>query len=217
MSSSRTVLSVAALVLCAALGLAETNTAWKCSEVIDGDTIRVESDDGTLMVVHLFGVDAPELEQARGVEARDFVAHIATGKQIDLELKNKPGQASVAIVRVENVDIAVELAEAGLAWLAQDGATSDEYVVAIFSARAQKASLWSDEEPMHPAEWREENLKPAPTPTPRHELADLAATTSLTGENGEPIVISDIPSIYARNRKRCSSGKPWFKSQWRQP
>jgi len=52
-----------------------------CTEIIDGDTFRLENGE----LVRLIGIDAPELGQPGGELSREYLAHLILGKQITLE------------------------------------------------------------------------------------------------------------------------------------
>lgn len=186
----------------AAAATAETEGAWICTEVVDGDTIRVESPDGSPVTLHLFGVDAPELDQDRGLEAKAFVEDRALGRAIEVTLKIRQADASIAVVAVDGRDLAAEITAAGLAWLTRDGDTADEYAIAVFTARAGKLALWSDVDPIHPSQWRaQRSTVHPPSAAPRKSLSEYAASTRIAAETGEPIVVSDIPSALTRDRE----------------
>ncbi len=80
----RAIASIAFLVVLIAVATVGAGTSWKCREVIDGDTLVAESDAGRVVRVNLFGIDAPELDQGRGAEAKAFVEEIALGKAITI-------------------------------------------------------------------------------------------------------------------------------------
>lgn len=65
-------------------------TAYRVTEVTDGDTITVDI-DGKPVKVRLLGVDAPELGREHGAESHNAVAHLLQGESVYLE-SDKPDQ-----------------------------------------------------------------------------------------------------------------------------
>lgn len=196
----RATVSIAFLVVLIAAATVGAETSWKCREVIDGDTLVAESDAGRVVRVNLFGIDAPELDQGRGAEAKAFVEEIALEKAITISAVGDDLAEITASVSVDTVDLAEALVRSGNAWLSKDGNTSEVYAIALFSARSEGTGLWSETEAEHPSQWRQRHRQPSPTPAPLR-LSDIAASLELPGENGEPVVISDIPSAFTRNRE----------------
>lgn len=62
---------------------------WTCDDVIDGDTINVtpnwEWRNQSGSRVRLAGVDAPELHQPGGQDAKRKLINLVYGKQVDLK------------------------------------------------------------------------------------------------------------------------------------
>jgi endonuclease YncB( thermonuclease family) len=189
---------VAAAVLAAASAGAEA--PWRCVDVIDGDTIVAESGPGRSLRVELFGIDAPELEQPFGPEAREHVAEIAQGREIELSDTGTGTGTVTASVRVDGNDLSDAQIRAGFAWLPQEGETTEDLAIALFMAQSEGTGLWSESEPEHPAVWRKRHRK-LPTPTPVPRLSDLAAKVDLSSTDGEGVVIEDIPPRLTQHRE----------------
>ncbi len=49
-------------------------------QVVDGDTLDVEHEDGTVNKIRLANIDAPELAQEGGQEAKDALESLVQGK-----------------------------------------------------------------------------------------------------------------------------------------
>ena len=198
MRSPRTIPVATALVAAIAAAAGPT---WICREVIDGDTIVAESDTGQVVRIDLFGVDAPEIGQPFGGEARSFLEGAALGRELALARTGNDDSSVTASVSVDGVDLSEALVRSGFAWLPADGASSDVIAIALFGARSEGAGLWSDSKAEHPSLWRESHRPAQPTPAPPQRLADIAATIKLAGEDGQAAVISDIPSAFTRDRE----------------
>ena len=187
-----------------AFGIATSGSAettWKCTEVIDGDTIVAESDTGQTVEVDLFGVDAPEISQPFGEEAKKFLEDLVLGQQISISNASKAENRVTAVVHVDGADVSEAMVREGLAWLPKDDNTAETIAIAIFSARAEGAGLWSDENAEHPSLWRDRHRPPPPGPTPEPRLSDIAGSIDLGHKSGEPVVIADIPPRFMTNHE----------------
>ena len=121
--------------------------------VTDGDTLVVSAGRHQT-VVQIAGIDAPELTQPFGKEARDFLAETAVKKTVTVEvLETKENRSVVARVTIDGKDLAETLVEEGLAWASDDPspATLKE---AEERAQAGKDGLWSGADPTPPWEFR---------------------------------------------------------------
>ncbi len=103
-------------------------------EVLDGDSMRYNG-----VVVHLWGVDAPEKGQVcadgwpAGQIATEYLAGLVHGRKVSCDLKNTPGTGpAFAVCKVDGQDLSASMASAGMAWayLAQ----SNDYAVADANA-----------------------------------------------------------------------------------
>jgi endonuclease YncB( thermonuclease family) len=124
-------------------------------DVKDGDTLIVLR-NRTRLVVELPGVDAPELDQPFGPEARRFAAKLVKGKVVTIEMF-RPGSPIYGAVRFSKDRIlAHEMVQAGMAW----ATTTDKSSVfreAQEAAKKARLGLWvnsEEEEPIPPWEWR---------------------------------------------------------------
>jgi hypothetical protein len=80
-------------------------------KVIDGDTLYVGPTK-----IRLQGVAAPELDEPRGPEARDFPTTIALGKRARCDLTGERSfDRQVAVCRIDGQDLGRLIVEAGLA------------------------------------------------------------------------------------------------------
>jgi endonuclease YncB( thermonuclease family) len=198
MKPPRAIVVLTTVVVAATAG---AETTWRCREVIDGDTIVAESDAGQIVQVNLYGVDAPEIAQPSGDEAKAFLEELALGRVITVSGTNTSDKQVTASVQVEGTDLSQALVSSGLAWLPEDGGSSEAIAIALFTARSEGTGLWGDSNAEHPLLWRQRHRPPPPSPTPEQRLSDIAAQIDLAGENGQAVVISDIPSAFTRDRE----------------
>lgn len=194
--------AVAAVLLsCPAAGAADPPWTGTCVDVVDGDTIVVER-DGQRLELELEAIDAPELAQAWGEQARQRAADLMLGKELTLHPR-RPGANGQAMVRpvVDGTDVSRALLEAGLAWHDTARNSEEALLLAMMQARSSAVGLWSDPQPMRPEEWLQSlhptprpTPVPSPTPTPRARLNrgfNLDGDDAGSGGSGGALVISD--------------------------
>jgi endonuclease YncB( thermonuclease family) len=135
-----------------AFGAAAQTFEGKVTDVSDGDTLVIGS-GGHVRVVQLAGVDAPELSQDFGKQARDYVKQMTHGKKVTVEVvESKSPQSVVAHVKVDGKDLAASLVESGLAWSEQGSAA--ELKSAQEKAKSGKQGLWASANPTPPWDFR---------------------------------------------------------------
>ncbi len=86
-------------------------------QVVDGDTLVVRIATGASLTVRLRQIDAPEICQDWGPQAREALAEWAQGKVATLRVHARDGQGrAVAQLLVNEVDLGRRLVENGHAW-----------------------------------------------------------------------------------------------------
>ena len=109
-------LGTLALMSGPALAEAPAFVRGEVTRVADGDTLLVQLASGPIRV-RLHGVDAPESDQPGGVQARQALARLVQGKQVELEpIEQDRYQRMVANVRLGELDINRVLVVQGHAW-----------------------------------------------------------------------------------------------------
>ncbi len=151
-------LAAGALLLAASLclGAHRTGSAYSAQvvRVIDGDTICVRDSANGLHKIRLALVDAPELAQPYGQQAREYLAQQLLQQRVDLSLKciDKYNR-EVCLVHLGGEDISLKLLAAGLAMhyhLPLDACSAAD--AAERAAKKQRIGLWAQACPEPP--WR---------------------------------------------------------------
>jgi micrococcal nuclease len=124
-------------------------------EVFGGTVTRVEDGDSVFVktptehaVVHLAGVDAPELSQAGGPEAKKFLSDLVLGKSVTVRLQSVLERS--ARIEAAGSDVSAVLIRRGMAWHCPRYTDDRELTAAEAEARASKRGLWSVERPTPP-------------------------------------------------------------------
>ena len=132
--------------------------------VTDGDTVTATDDKGIRVIIRLSQIDAPELNQAHGPEAKQYLNGLLNGGSIAVRVEgqDKYGRAIGTLYR-DHEDINLRMVEAGEAWVVPQYVREASYVRAQTQAVKSKRGLWARDNPKPPWEWRQdrENGKPA--------------------------------------------------------
>jgi endonuclease YncB( thermonuclease family) len=121
----------------------------------DGDSVIVKDDLRDLRI-HLDGVDAPELVQPHGMEARALLIKLAAGQVVTVRVTSRApaNQESFARLEFKGSDLSVMLLRRGMGWYCGRHTQDAELVGAEKAAREAKRGLWSASNPIRPWQYR---------------------------------------------------------------
>ena len=120
--------------------------------VVDGDTF-VAREGERLYLLRLRDLEAPELEQTYGVEARKLLAERIAGRRI--AVWPKKGEGCVIPVHAETpegMDLSEQMLSEGLAWASRSAPDDRRRLEA--GARLGRIGLWQGSDPEPPWEYR---------------------------------------------------------------
>ena len=166
--------------------------------VQDGDTLIVQT-ELERFTAHLFALDAPEIEQEFGQQAKDTLAQLLTGKQAKIQfVEPKEDQRDeytrYVQIAVGDIDVGLYLLERGYAWYDNKYASSLSedwrwaYEKAEQQAKAEHAGLWGSVRPVPPWSWRKAKRE-------AEAAAELARQQALTLENANRELSKKIETI----------------------
>lgn len=118
--------------------------------VSDGDSLTLQVGPRRLQL-RLAGIDAPEINQAFGPQARRSLHQLCFGKDVQYEAEVIDRfNRTVATVRCNGIDASRAQLERGMAWAFRQ---KDRDLKALeITARNSRVGLWSDPHPVAP--WR---------------------------------------------------------------
>ncbi|OHB65810.1 MAG: hypothetical protein A2V70_07210 [Planctomycetes bacterium RBG_13_63_9] len=178
----------------------------KVVRVTDGDTLTVLAEESRRKI-RLAGVDAPELKQPFGDEAKKALSKKLFGKMVEVRVIGKePDGTALGIVRLEDHYVNVELVREGCAWHDIDANDSPTLAKAEKQARQKKRGLWAEAEAMPPWEWRRIEEAKAAEKTADATGGDSAGESSSkkTGTASEPKLAHWLnASSNIRHNSRC--------------
>lgn len=156
-------LVAALLVLLAGGSAAQGVLVGRVVRVHDGDSVTLQQGDRRV-ALRLAAVDAPELGQPHGPEAREALQACAFGRQVVVQVHG-PDRHGRLVGQLDSGgrDCALVLIEAGLAWhykayeREQPIAERAAYAAAERNARRRRLGLWSAASPQPPWEHRRDH------------------------------------------------------------
>lgn len=130
----------------------------KVVSVIDGDTIFVV-DGGKRSKVVLYGIDAPEIGQPFGEEAKNYLQKLL-GQIVDLQFVTRDSLRDCDMCVVHyGFSVNEEMLRAGLAWYSDRQSRRQGWKQYQSEAQNLKVGLWSDPNPVPPWEYRRTHAK----------------------------------------------------------
>lgn len=128
-------------------------------QVIEGDTLVVQSagkdKPGRPVTVRLAGIDAPEICQDGGIEARDALAAIVRGQALVLRTSGRDASgATLATVRIGEVTVNERMVAEGQAWALRVKWDKGPYVAHERMAATLHRGLHADRQALAPATFR---------------------------------------------------------------
>jgi len=139
-----------------------TNLTAHVTDVVDGDTVKVQDINGMKYLVSLSGVDAPEIMQAHGKVAKEYLCQLICDKDVVLSFNKLNTEGHVlSIVYLNGDDVSLILLKNGMAWqnIPDQEVISrynySNYARAENKARTQNAGLWRDGINISPWRWRQ--------------------------------------------------------------
>ncbi len=126
--------------------------------IIDGDSLWVETRHGERLEVRLGGIDAPEYNQPHGMEAKKHLGRLLINQRVRLiELDQDKYHRVVAQIYLGKIDVNAKLIEEGDAWVYRHHAEDPRLLALERQAREQRRGLWTDAKPIPPWKWRRIN------------------------------------------------------------
>lgn len=117
------------------------------TSIEDGDSVLVTTPNERY-TLHLVGVDAPELSQPGGPEAKAFLSELVLGKAVTVRLKSVSERS--ARLEINGSDVSAALIRAGMAWHCPRYTEDHDLTRAEADARKAKRGLWNLDRPTPP-------------------------------------------------------------------
>ena len=124
--------------------------------VADGDTLTIQTKTGQREKVRLYGIDAPERNQAYGEESFRLLHLLLFHKKVTIQTEDRDDYNRVlGVVFHKGTNINIEMVKRGAAWHYKHYAPdSTELAEAETAARKAKLGLWKTGNPTAPWDFR---------------------------------------------------------------
>ena len=145
---------------------------FRLHRIIDGDTLEVITDKGERIIVHLIGIDAPEMPNRKSEKGQPFckpaqakLADLVTNKKFSFQAESRLVNNQVlAVVYSEGRNVNLEMIKAGLAEVYKGalpaGFDVQPYIEEEAAAKKQEKGMWAlGKVYMSPSVWRTANTQ----------------------------------------------------------
>ena len=129
--------------------------------VADGDTVTLLDARLRRHQIRLLGIDAPEKDQAYGLQSRANLAQQVFGRQVVADCRQTDRyHRKVCLIEIDGQDVNLAQIEAGLAWHYKSYTREQklterlQYATAETQARLARRGLWSQRAPLAPWDYR---------------------------------------------------------------
>lgn len=131
------------------------------TNVYNGDSFSVKSENGTVMKIVAMGIDAPELPQDYGIMSKEFAQKLLLNKKVKAYLMPGEfyGRREAVVVTSENIHFNYEMVVTGNAWW-DYRYSKDKYLeLAHKTARSKEIGLWQNDSAQPPWDWSRSKKK----------------------------------------------------------
>ena len=151
--------SIVALVISQSAVAASTTQSGVVTRVVDGDTLWLKTTTNTKpFSVRLDGIDAPEICQQGGVQARDALARRVLGHAVAVTTKARDDYGrTVGKIHINGEDISRWMVASGHAWVYSYQGRKAIYADELAQAQVRGTGLFGDASAMEPRMFRRQH------------------------------------------------------------
>ena len=119
-------------------------------DVLDGDTVKLRS-DWHIYKIRLAGIDAPEKQQAYGVQSKIYLDHLIADKDVSIKVLSCDQYGRyVGKIYLNGKDINGEMIRSGYAWHYNHFDSNPVYAGFMLDAQRSNRGLWQEVHPTPP-------------------------------------------------------------------
>lgn len=129
--------------------------------ISDGDTLILADASRASQTIRLLAIDAPELAQDFGQQARTALSAQVANQQATADCRTLDQRLhKLCVVSVAGRDVGLEQIRSGMAWwnkehnAQQSAKERADYAQAEFMAKIHRYGLWNSKNPTPPWDWR---------------------------------------------------------------
>jgi endonuclease YncB( thermonuclease family) len=187
--------------------------AGRVTQVIDGDSLRLTPDGSDAAVeVRLLGIDAPEICQAWGLQARQALSEQLLGKPVSLKTNGLDTYGrTLATVHLDTLNVNRWMVQEGHAWSTRTKWDRGPYVADERMAKALSRGLNREGGAIMPREFRRSH---GPC-----SQEDVAGARTAGGVAKAPVALAPVAAVAADGRRcdgrtRCSQMTSCAEATW---
>ena len=119
-------------------------------DVLDGNTVKLRS-DWHIYKIRLAGIDAPEKQQAYGVQSKIYLEHLIADKDVSIKVLSCDQYGRyVGKIYLNGKDINGEMIRSGYAWHYNHFDSNPVYAGFMLDAQRSNRGLWQEVHPTPP-------------------------------------------------------------------
>ena len=121
-------------------------------QVIDGDSIQVQQNNKRYILVRLFGIDAPELNQPYGLKSKRYLQKKVLNKPVKIKLLSRDsyGRRLAILFDSDGRNVNLDLIRNGFAWVYKQYYSDPKWLAIQEQASHERVGLWSQKKPIPP-------------------------------------------------------------------
>jgi len=138
-------IGVMTVAIAGAIGYRGESFEAQVVKITDGDTIEVQGQSGQL-ILRLWGIDAPEMDQVWGMESKVALGRLCMGETVHVDVLDVDRfKRRVCTIRLpDGRDVSNEMLRSGAAWWYRDYAPRDATKKGLeYEAQSARLGLWS--------------------------------------------------------------------------
>ena len=149
-------IGVVTVAIVAAIGFRGEQFDGAVVRIVDGDTFAIQAPSGEILI-RIWGIDAPEHDQAYGIGAKMALGNLCMGNVVHLEVVDvdKYRRRVCKVTLQDGRDLGEEMVSKGCAWWSRKYALRNEKLKLLEGeAKLNKLGLWNHLPCIDPADWR---------------------------------------------------------------
>ena len=113
--------------------------------VVDGDTFLGLDDGGDTLTYNVYSIEAPEIEQPQGYEARKYLYNMILQRRVEVTPKGGRTPQGVRVIATtrDNDDVADLMLRSGFAWYRNDTVNELRYIRSERFAQEEGVGIWA--------------------------------------------------------------------------
>ena len=139
-----------------------TQQTARVIKVKDGDSIILRFANSIEKEARLFGIDAPEYNQAFGHDAKAILSKLVYKKSVLVESRGQDRyQREIVILKIDNQKTSInqQMIERGAAWVYSKYQNDKTWQNSQIKAQKNSLGLWANSAAIAPWDWRENSKK----------------------------------------------------------